>query len=159
MEKRPRPGLAQEYIGLKLMILLLPVSLLLFYWHQHRSIALALGLGLGVGLSQVVPPRKPAWQVLLWIMCAVFLELATSDISSLELVASKSRQRSSSSENPYRAGWLGGPHLKFGCPIFATISSSLRWVSSVRQDRTCRISSEPIAQSRSARSPEIQKPG
>src|SRR2546425_9317115 len=23
--------------------------------------------------------------------------------------------------------WLGGPHLKSGCPIFATVSSSLRW--------------------------------
>jgi hypothetical protein len=78
MENRPRLGLAQEYIGLKLVILLLPVSLLLFYWHQHRSIALALGLSLGIGLSQVVPPRKPAWQILLWIMGAVLLGLATA---------------------------------------------------------------------------------
>ena len=78
MEKSPRPGLAQEYGGLKLVILLLPVSLLLFYWHQHRSIALALGLALGIGLSQVVPPRRPAWQVLLWIAGAAILGLVTS---------------------------------------------------------------------------------
>jgi hypothetical protein len=78
MEKRPRPGLAQEYGPLKLVLLLLPVSLLLFHWHQHRSIALALGLGLGVGLSQLVPPRKPAWQILLWIAGAVISGLTTA---------------------------------------------------------------------------------
>ncbi len=78
MEKRPRPGLAQEYGGLKLVILLLPVSLLLFYWHQHRSLALALGLSFGIGLSQVVPPRKPVRQVLLWMLGAVILGLATA---------------------------------------------------------------------------------
>lgn len=78
MDKNSRPRLALEYGGLKLVILLLPVSLLLFYWHQHRSIALFLGLGLGIGLSQIVPPRKPAWQVLLWIAGAALLGLATA---------------------------------------------------------------------------------
>lgn len=78
MDKSSRPGFAQEYGGLKIVILLLPVSLLLFYWHQHRSIALSLGLGLGIGLSQIVPPRKPAWQVFLWIAGAAILGLATA---------------------------------------------------------------------------------
>lgn len=78
MEKRARSGPTQEYGELKLMLLLLPVSLLLFYWHQHRSIALALGLSLGVGLSQIVPPRKPLWQVLLWIAGSVIFGLATA---------------------------------------------------------------------------------
>jgi len=78
MENRPRPRLAQEYVGLKLAISLLPVSLLLFYWHEHRSIALALGLSLGICLSQAVPPRKPAKQVLFWIAGAVILGLSTA---------------------------------------------------------------------------------
>jgi hypothetical protein len=78
MEQRPKPRFPEEYGPLKLVLSLLPVSLLLFYWHQHRAIALALGLSLGIGLSQVVPPRKPAWQVLLWIAGAVILGLATA---------------------------------------------------------------------------------
>jgi hypothetical protein len=78
MEKRARPGLEMEHIGLKLALVLLPGSLLRFYWHQHGSIELALGLGLGVCLSQIVPPRKPVWQVLLWIAGAVILGLATA---------------------------------------------------------------------------------
>src|SRR3981189_442584 len=38
------------------------------------------------------------------------------------------------------AGWLAGPHLNlgapssFGCPIFATVSSSLRWAIAQRRD-------------------------
>ncbi len=78
MEKSPRLRLAHQYGGLKLVILLLPVSFLLFYWHQHRTLALALGLSFGIGLSQVVPPRKPVRQVLLWMVGAVILGLAAA---------------------------------------------------------------------------------
>ena len=41
------------------------------------------------------------------------------------------------------AGWLAGPHLNlgapssFGCPIFATVSSSLRWAIARKRDPYC----------------------
>ena len=43
-EEALRPGLAQEYLVLKVVIALLPVSLLFLYLPRHRSIGLALGL-------------------------------------------------------------------------------------------------------------------
>ena len=78
MKKHPKPGLAMEYLGLKLAVSLLPSSLLIYYWPQHRSLAIAIGLSLGIGLSQVIPPRKPAWQLLLSMAAAAILGLATA---------------------------------------------------------------------------------
>src|SRR5258706_2571872 len=43
-EEALRPGLAQEYLVLKVVIALLPVSLLFLYLPRHKSIGLALGL-------------------------------------------------------------------------------------------------------------------
>ena len=78
MKKPRRPGLVEEYLVLKVIITLLPVSLLFLYMPRHKSIGLALGLSLGMCLNQIVPPRKPLWQVLCWIVIFVVVGLATA---------------------------------------------------------------------------------
>lgn len=77
MNKNFRGRSEAELAGLKFVITLLPGMLLLFYWHRHPSIALSTGLIIGIILGQLIPPRKPAWQVSVYVAMAIAVGIAS----------------------------------------------------------------------------------